>query len=108
MRAYPIARFHDKSAVYYSAELRMIPRANPLRDLPLIKYFNIDWLQLVGFVEAGRVGSDLNSELFVDDIKYDGGISLRLMAFHAVVRLDWAVSNEGNSIWAMYEQTFGR
>ena len=108
LRAYPIARFHDKAAVYYSAELRMIPRPNPLRDLPVINYFNIDWMQLVGFIEAGRVGADYNSDLFFDDLKYDAGLSLRLMTFHAVVRLDWAASDEGNSIWAMYEQTFAR
>lgn len=108
LRAYPIARFHDKAATYYSAELRMIPRPNPLRDLPVIKYFKIDWMQLVGFVEAGRVGPDYNADLFVEDLKIDAGISLRLMTYHAVVRIDWATSKEGNSVWAMYEQTFAR
>jgi len=108
MRAYPSARFHDKAAVYYSAEFRLIPEANPFRDLSLFSYFDIDWMQIVGFVEAGRVSSNYNSDLFRHDLKVDGGISLRLMTYHAVVRLDWATSNEGNSIWAMYEQTFGR
>ena len=108
MRAYPIARFHDKAAVYYSAEMRLIPPANPLRDLPLLEYFNIDWMQFVGFIEAGRVGPKYETELFVNDLKYDAGLSFRLMAFHSVVRLDWAISDEGHSIWAMYEQTFGR
>ena len=108
MRAYPIGRFHDKAAVYYSAELRMIPKTSPLRDVPFIKYFNIDWMQLVGFIEAGRVSPQYDSDLYFKDLKYDRGISLRLMSFHAVMRLDWAVSDEGNSVWAMYEQTFAR
>jgi len=108
MRAFPVARFQDKAAVYYSAEFRLIPRSNPIGDIPLLQYFNIDWLQFVGFVEAGRVGPSYNSKLFTEDLKLDAGISLRLMVYHAVVRVGWAVSQEGNSIWAMYEQTFGR
>ena len=108
MRAYPSGRFRDKSAVYYAAELRLIPDYQPLHDLPIIKYFQIDWWQVVPFVEAGRVGPDYNSDLFFKDLKVDAGIGLRLMAFRAVVRLDWAVSEEGNSVWAMIEQPFSR
>ena len=108
MRAYPIGRFHDKAAVYYSAELRLIPKSKPLRDLPLIKYFEIDWVQIVGFVEAGAVKPTYDADLYTEDLHSDVGISLRLMTYHAVVRLDWASSNEGSSIWAMYEQTFAR
>jgi len=108
MRAFPVTRFQDKAAVYYSAEFRLIPKSNPIGDIPLLQYFNIDWLQFVGFVEAGRVGPSYNSKLFTDDLKLDAGISLRLMVYHAVVRVGWAVSQEGSSVWAMYEQTFGR
>ena len=108
MRAYPTGRFHDKAAVYYSAELRFIPQTQPLRDLPLLNYFEIDWWQVVPFVEAGRVNDEYNSDLFFKDLKVDAGIGLRLMAFRAVVRLDWAVSEEGSSVWAMIQQPFSR
>jgi hypothetical protein len=108
MRAYPTGRFHDKSAVYYSAELRLIPQTQPLRDLPLLNYFEIDWWQIVPFVEAGRVSDTYDSDLFIKDLKVDAGIGLRFMAFRAVVRLDWAVSEEGNSVWAMISQPFSR
>jgi hypothetical protein len=108
MRAYPTGRFHDKSAVYYSAELRFIPQTQPLRDLPLLNYFEIDWWQLVPFVEAGRVSDKYDGDLFFKDLKVDAGIGLRLMAFRSVVRLDWAVSEEGNSVWAMIQQPFSR
>ncbi len=108
MRAYPSGRFHDKSAVYYSAELRFIPQTQPLRDLPILNYFEIDWWQLVPFVEAGRVSDEYNGDLFFKDLKVDAGIGLRLMAFRTVVRLDWAVSEEGNSVWAMISQPFSR
>ena len=108
MRAYPSGRFRDKSAVYYAAELRLIPDYQPLHDLPVIKYFQIDWWQVVPFVEAGRVGPEYNSDLFFKDLKVDAGIGLRLMAFRAVVRLDWAVSEEGSSVWAMVSLPFSR
>jgi len=108
MRAYPSGRFHDKSAVYYSAELRFIPQTQPLRDLPLLNYFEIDWWQLVPFIEAGRVSDEYNGDLFFKDLKVDAGIGLRFMTFRSVVRLDWAVSEEGSSVWAMIQQPFSR
>lgn len=108
LRAYPSGRFNDKAAVYYGAELRLIPEANPLRDLPILDYFEIDWWQLVGFVEAGRVGRSYDTDLFTDDLQFDAGLGFRLMAFRTVVRLDWAASDEGSSIWAMVSQPFGR
>jgi hypothetical protein len=108
MRAYPDNRFNDKAAVYTTAELRMIPQSNPLRDLPILDYFEIDWWQIVGFAEAGRVGESYDSDLFTTDMKFDAGFGIRLMAFRTVVRLDWSVSEEGNSVWAMYAQPFSR
>jgi len=108
MRAYPSGRFRDKSAVYYAAELRLIPKYQPLRNLPVINYFEIDWWQVVPFVEAGRVGPEYNSDLFFKDLKYDAGIGLRFMAFRSVFRLDFAVSEEGSSVWAMISQPFSR
>ena len=108
MRAYPSGRFRDKSAVYYAAELRLLPSYQPLRDLPIINYFEIDWWQIVPFVEAGRVAPDYNSELFYKDLKYDAGLGLRIMAYRAVFRLDFAVSDEGSSVWAMFSQPFSR
>lgn len=108
LRAYPSGRFHDKAAVYYGAELRLIPQTQPLRDLPVLRYFEIDWWQVVPFVEAGRVAPSYNSDLFTKDLKWVAGIGLRLMAFRFPVRLDFAVSEEGASIWAMFAQPFSR
>lgn len=108
MRAFPSGRFRDKAAVYYAAELRLIPQYQPLREIPIIDYFEIDWWQVVPFVEVGRVGPEYNSELFFEDLKWDAGISLRLMTFRFPVRLDFAVSEEGSSVWAMFAQPFSR
>jgi len=108
LRAYPEARFNDKSAVYYSAELRVIPRINGLNELPLLKHFKIEWWQLVAFVEAGRVAPSYNSDLFTRELKTDVGLSFRVMAFRLPLRIDWAISEEGSSIWAMFSQPFAR
>ena len=108
LRAYPSDRFHDKAAVYYAAELRLQPQFQPLRELPLIRYFEIDWWQVVPFLEVGRVGPDFDTDLFTRDLKWSAGIGLRLMAFRMPVRLDFASSEEGSSIWAMVQQPFSR
>ncbi len=108
LRAYPSSRFMDKAAVYYAAELRLTPQVNGLETLPLIKQFEIDWWQVAAFVEAGRVGPDYDGALFLDDLKWDVGLGVRLMAFRQPVRLDWAYSDEGHAIWAMIGQPFSR
>jgi len=108
LRAYPESRFHDKSAVYYAAELRLIPQVNGLNKLPLLRLLEIDWWQVVGFAEAGRVASDYNTDLFTKDLKWDVGLSFRLMTFRMPLRLDWAVSEEDWSVWAMFQQPFAR
>jgi Omp85 superfamily domain len=108
MRAYPSGRFHDKSAVYYAAEWRLMPQTQPLKNIPLLNYFQIDWWQVAPFIEAGRVGPDYDADLFFKDLKWDVGVGLRLMAFRAVVRLDFAVGEEGAAAWAMISQPFSR
>jgi len=108
MRAYPSGRFHDKSAVYYAAEWRLMPQTQPLKNIPILNYFQIDWWQVAPFIEAGRVGPDYDTDLFFKDLKWDVGVGIRLMAFRAVVRLDFAVGEEGGAAWAMISQPFSR
>ena len=108
MRAYPQGRFNDKSAVYYGAELRLIPQVNGLDTWPLLKHLEIDWWQVAAFVEAGRVAAEYDTDLFTKDLKWDVGLSFRVMSFRLPLRLDWAVSDEDYSIWAMYSQPFSR
>lgn len=108
MRAFPTGRFHDKAAAYYTAELRLIPHFQKMRDWPIINYFEVDWFQLVPFIEVGRVGPEYNTDLFTKDLKVDAGLSLRAMAFRQVFRLDFAASEEGGSITAMISHPFSR
>jgi outer membrane translocation and assembly module TamA len=108
LRGYASERFNDKAAVHYTAELRLIPGIQPLRDLPILNYFQIDWWQIVPFVEAGRVSDKYNSDLYFKDLKWDAGVGIRLMTFRAVVRLDFAVGEEGGSVYAMVSHPFSR
>jgi outer membrane protein assembly factor BamA len=107
LRAYDFYRFHDRDAIFGSAELRLMPRWNPTTtSKTLDRLAQIDWVQLVGFVEAGRVGHDYSTNELLSDMKFDGGIGIRLLMHKSVVRADFAVGSEGATAWLMFGQSF--
>ena len=70
MRGYPSQRFSDKAAVYYAAELRMIPEWNPFeRRSTVQEYVVIEWIQLVPFAEIGRVAPEWSLDTLHSDMK---------------------------------------
>jgi hypothetical protein len=72
MRAYPSQRFSDKAAVYYAAELRMMPTWNFFDRLPwLQERVGVEWIQLVGFGEAGRVAPHYDLGDLHSDMRWD-------------------------------------
>lgn len=106
LRAYPIERFHDNSAVYYSAEFRTIPKSDLLRNISFLEFANLEWWELAIFYETGRVAPDWNLKDLHDSMKSDVGISLRVMANNDIGRLDMAWSEEDAAIWLMYGHPF--
>ncbi|WP_076410171.1 BamA/TamA family outer membrane protein [Shewanella sp. UCD-KL12] len=106
MRGYDQNRFHDKASIYGSAEYRYTLKYNPIEDVNWLKFLKIDWFQLVGFVEAGRVGAEYTASELLTDLKYDAGFSIRAMAAGLVVRTDIAVSDEGTNTWVMVDHPF--
>jgi len=107
MRGYPSQRFNDKAAVYYSAELRVIPRWNPFERWDWIqKYVGIRWLQFVPFAEIGRVAPSWNIETLHSDMKWCLGLGVRAWAKGIVARIDAAVSEEDFKIQMMIAQPF--
>lgn len=106
MKGYPKNRFHDKAVIFYAAELKLTPHWNPIKDIPYIEYFQVDWWQAALFVEAGRVADDWNLTGLHEEMKVDVGVGFRMMAMRTVVRLDVAFSDEGFSIWAMVGHPF--
>ncbi len=106
MRGYPTARFNDRSAIYYTAELRHIPQWQPLPEISWLRWADIDWWQFVLFGEAGRVAGNWSLGELHSDMHWDAGVSLRIMAIKSVLRLDVAYSEEGVNVWAMVGHPF--
>jgi hypothetical protein len=107
MRGYPTQRFNDKAAVYYSAELRLIPDWNPFENWSWIqKYVGIKWLQFVPFFEIGRVAPEWSFSRLHSDMKWDAGLGLRASAKGIVIRIDSAYSPEGVGVQMMISQPF--
>lgn len=106
LRAFPNNRFNDRSVIYTTAEYRHTLIWNPVADVSWLKWLKLDWFQLVGFIEGGRVAGDYDlSELF-QDWKADAGFGIRSMMAGAVVRFDMAFSNEGSAAWVMFGHPF--
>ena len=107
MRGYDSNRFSDKAVIYGTAEYRAMLKYNPFKNSDLEEYspVAIDWFQLVGFVEVGRVNNEYNFDLLTD-LKYDVGVSLRTMAAELPLRFDVAYSDEGTNMWVMIQHPF--
>ena len=106
LRAYPNNRFNDKSVIYTTAEYRYTLKWNPVADVQWLKWLKCDWFQIVGFAEGGRVAGDYDLTELFSDWKFDAGIGIRSMMAGAVVRLDFAISEESNSAWVMFGHPF--
>jgi len=107
MRGFPANRFNDKAAIYYAAELRMIPHWNPFERWDRIqKYVGIQWLQFVPFVEVGRVAPEWDLDRLHSDMKWDVGLGIRAWAQGIVIRIDSAYSDEGVGVQMMIAQPF--
>jgi len=104
MRGYENDRFSDKAVFYATAEYRTILNYNPLKENSLVPVA-VDWFQVVGFVEVGRVHEQYNFDL-ISDMKYNIGISLRALVAQLPVRFDVAYGEEGTNMWLMINQPF--
>ena len=104
MRAYATERFSDKAVLYGSVELRSTLKYNPLKDASWLP-IEVQWFQLVGFVEWGRVHHQYTPTL-LNDMKFDVGLSLRTMLDKVPVRFDLAYGDEGINIWLMLYHPF--
>lgn len=106
MRAYPNNRFNDRSVVYTTVEYRYTPKWNPVQDVSCLKFLKLDWFQIVGYIEGGRVTNRYElSELF-SDWKTDIGMGIRAMVAGGVVRFDVATSDENTTAWVMFRHPF--
>ena len=106
LRGYPRGRFNDKAAIYYAAELRLIPQWDPFRNWPIIRNWPWRWWQIVGFAEIGRVAPSWNIGDLHEDLKWSAGAGLRFMIGGGILRVDFAASEESTQWWVMARQAF--
>jgi hypothetical protein len=107
MRGFPSQRFSDAAALYYCAELRLIPDWNPFEAWPwLQRIVGVDWLQVVPFVEVGRVAPSYDLGNLHSGMEWDAGLGIRLSAKGFVIRADAAASDEDFGIQMMISQPF--
>ncbi len=97
LRAYPATRFNDKAGILYTLEYRYLLDWNPLQNVTWGGRLEVDWFQIVGFGEVGRVAPSWNLGTLHERMKYDAGVGVRAMVNHIVVRIDVAAGTEG---WA--------
>ena len=106
MRGFRDSRFHDKAVIYATAEYRYTLRHNPIKNVQWLRFLNLDWFQLVGFVEGGRVAPEYKADLLFEDWKSDAGFSIRALTGGIVVRFDVGFSEEGSNMWVMVGHPF--
>jgi len=66
----------------------------------------VQWVQIVPFVEVGRVAPKYDLEELHSDMKVDGGLGFRLLAKGMTVRIDFAGSDEGFKTQMIIMQPF--
>jgi hypothetical protein len=94
LRGYPASRFNDQAAIYYCAEYRYTLAYNPLKDFTMNGRLDVDWFQLVGFAELGRVAPAWSPDLLHTDMKWSLGAGLRTEVNLIIIRADLGVSEE--------------
>ena len=105
-RAYPAARFNDRSAVNYVAEYRHMNKWNPFPGIPVINNLHIPWWQWLVFAELGRVHDEWDTDELHNDMKWSLGAGARIMVEGVIVRVDFATSEEQSEVQMFIGQTF--
>src|SRR5262249_25026221 len=103
----PSQRFSDRAAIYYAAELRVIPEWNPFDAWPSFqRYADVEWLQFAPFVELGRVAPEWNLDTLHSSMKWSAGLGIRAWPSGFVVRIDTGFSEEGAQVQMIISQPF--
>jgi hypothetical protein len=106
LKGYPEGRFYDKAAIYYTAELRLIPEWNPIGPESRLDWLEVDWIMFAPFLEIGRVAESWSVRSLHSDMNWSAGVGFRAMAKHVVLRFDTAFSPEGARVQMMIHHPF--
>ncbi|MFV2055258.1 MAG: BamA/TamA family outer membrane protein [Thiohalomonadales bacterium] len=106
LRGYPSERFYDRSAIYYSTELRLIPKSDWLRKIDWLSFLSLEWWEFVAFYEIGRVAPDWDVNTLHTDMKSDVGLGIRILMKRTIGRMDISYSEEDTRLWLMLGHPF--
>jgi hypothetical protein len=85
----------------------MTPQWNFLNRINwLEERIGVEWIQLVGFGEVGRVAPAYDLSDLHRHMQWDAGVGLRVWAKGLVARVDVAYSDEGAGVQMMVSQPF--
>jgi hypothetical protein len=105
-RGFATTRFSDRSAINYTLEYRHTTERSLLTRFRFLDRFGVDFTQLVGFVEMGRVGPEFDLGELHEDMKFTYGLGLRASAQGLIVRADLGASDEGMFVQMFVGQPF--
>lgn len=105
-RGFSTNRFHDRSAINYSAEYRYTPASDPFSKIPLINKLHIPFWQVVAFAEVGSVADNWSVSDLHHTMKTTIGAGIRLSVSGLVIRADMAASDEGGEMQMFFNHTF--
>ncbi|MBP6596637.1 MAG: hypothetical protein KA196_03915 [Arenimonas sp.] len=105
-RGFATTRFSDRSAINYAVEYRYTTGRSLLARFRFLDHFGVDFTQLVGFVEMGRVAPEFDLGELHEDMKFTYGVGIRASAQGLIVRADFGFSEEGGQIQMFVSQPF--
>ena len=106
LRGYPMGRFSDRAAIYYSAEWRIIPAWDPIGKMKIVQPMDWRWWQFVLITEVGRVAPSWSFSTLHEDMKWSAGVGARLMLGERVFRFSLIGSDEAVQFWFVIGQSF--
>lgn len=106
LRGYQSGRFHDRSAVFYGAEYRAIPRWQPQGAIPFIDRYYFPWWQLAIYGEVGRVHDSYDLSELHKEMDWTVGFGVRMWVENVVARVDWGFSEEESQLRVVVNQPF--
>ena len=106
LRGYSRYRYHDRSAVSYNFEYRILPKWQPLGSLPILSWYHVPWWQWVAYLDLARVDDDLRATTFYEDLMWSVGAGVRFEIESILVRLEYAVAEDESQFLLMVNQPF--
>ncbi|QLE84145.1 BamA/TamA family outer membrane protein [Shewanella sp. Scap07] len=106
MRGYGDNYMHDRSALFYGAELRMIPKWQPQSRVPVLSRYDFPWWQTAVFAELGNVSDKLDFSALHNNMKWSAGVGIRVFIENIIARADFGFSKDDSIFRFTVNQPF--